>query len=346
MAQISKGQTFHDTEQVTFQKLNDLVDNSTLQAGAITEQGAISGAVDGADLVLIYDQTATALRKASITEILTSATANITNLTTSNIVGQINSDITLTPNDGIEVTGKSWASVNGILVTVSSTAHGLSTGQVLSFTSSNSAFSGIYKITVTSVDLFTYSISPVSVGSSGTVSYIKLASTKNLGSHYVTGNEYINGDAYVNGTLTVTGTTIFDGAQIIGSVVGNISAPQAPTIGAHLANKTYVDGTVSKLTNGYVTLPNGLIMQWGVGTAGTSTYNSQTITFPIPFPTACLSVQVTSATATTVTSPVAQAENFWQINGPQTSSSFVALLTYSGSVRGNTGAPRWFAIGY
>jgi len=45
------------------------------------------------------------------------------------------------------------------------------------------------------------------------------------------------------------------------------------------------DFTVSKATNGYQKLPNGLIIQWGVGT---STAPSGTQTFPIAFPNSVL----------------------------------------------------------
>tara|TARA_Y100000034_G_scaffold25642_1_gene30261 strand:+ start:401 stop:892 length:492 start_codon:yes stop_codon:yes gene_type:complete len=43
--------------------------------------------------------------------------------------------------------------------------------------------------------------------------------------------------------------------------------------------------------DGYVKLDNGLIMQWGQEDADAST---ETVTFPIPFPTACLNVTATS----------------------------------------------------
>ena len=43
--------------------------------------------------------------------------------------------------------------------------------------------------------------------------------------------------------------------------------------------------------DGYVKLDNGLIMQWGQETVSAST---QTVTFPIEFPTACLNVTATS----------------------------------------------------
>jgi len=46
-------------------------------------------------------------------------------------------------------------------------------------------------------------------------------------------------------------------------------------------------GTVSKTANGYLTLPSGIIYQWGTVLANNTTGNA---TFAIPFPTACQSV--------------------------------------------------------
>jgi hypothetical protein len=48
-------------------------------------------------------------------------------------------------------------------------------------------------------------------------------------------------------------------------------------------------GTASKAANGYSYLPNGLLMQWGTVLANTTVGNA---TFPIAFPSACQSVQM------------------------------------------------------
>ena len=281
MAQISKGQTFNNGDQVTGTTLNQLVDAATLLNGAITEQTSLSGSVDGADLVLLYDQTATALRKASITDILNSATtANVTTLTTSAIIGQSNSDIVITPNSGTVVTGKAWASVDGILVTVSSTAHGLTTNQILTFTSSNTAFSGVYVITVTSVDLFTYTISPVSTASSGTVSYTK------LGVVNINGYEYITSGLIVGGTLTALGNTTFNGVTKFASGItgdttfnGNVTIgtgktftlDTAPTTTLQAATKGYVDSGSKATSKAWV------VFAGATGTI-TNSYNVTSVT--------------------------------------------------------------------
>ena len=40
--------------------------------------------------------------------------------------------------------------------------------------------------------------------------------------------------------------------------------------------------------NGYTTLSNGLILQWGMDTTSVTTETIRTVTFGIAFPTACL----------------------------------------------------------
>jgi hypothetical protein len=45
--------------------------------------------------------------------------------------------------------------------------------------------------------------------------------------------------------------------------------------------------TASLSAKGYTYLPNGILMQWGTGTGGTA------FSFPIPFPNACWSVNIT-----------------------------------------------------
>ena len=146
MAQISKGDTFTNGEQVTGARLNQLVDSSTLLTGAITEQGALTAAtVASDDLVLISDTSTSSLKKATVNDLLGSSlpvvasTVTATTLTTSVVNAEANKDIVITPNDGANVTGKTFSSADGITATVASTAHGLTTGQNVTITASNSS---------------------------------------------------------------------------------------------------------------------------------------------------------------------------------------------------------------
>lgn len=60
------------------------------------------------------------------------------------------------------------------------------------------------------------------------------------------------------------------------------------------------DFDVSKATNGYQKLPNGLIIQWGKKYHNT---NPSTVIFPISFPTAAKNCQLTVAELSSVDSP-------------------------------------------
>jgi hypothetical protein len=88
MAQISKGDTFTDGQQVTGARLNQLVDSSTLLVGAITEQ------LEATDTTLVND--AGVLKEATIGDILNS---NLP-VTTSSITGGAGVDISVTPAAG------------------------------------------------------------------------------------------------------------------------------------------------------------------------------------------------------------------------------------------------------
>jgi hypothetical protein len=103
----------------------------------------------------------------------------------------------------------------------------------------------------------------------------------------------------IDGTLGID--KIKDGSVTSSDLVDSINLPGAPTVATatagtknnQLATTAFAYGALSAGTSGYQKLPSGLIIQWG--TAG-----STTITFPISFPTSCLSVipQLTSYNST------------------------------------------------
>jgi hypothetical protein len=93
MAQISKGDTFVDGQQVTGVRLNQLVDSSTLLLGAVSEQTPVAtNSVLATDTTIIGNST---LKKATIGDILNS---NLP-VTTSSITGGVGVDIVVTPAD-------------------------------------------------------------------------------------------------------------------------------------------------------------------------------------------------------------------------------------------------------
>lgn len=98
----------------------------------------------------------------------------------------------------------------------------------------------------------------------------------------------------------------------------------------------------SLAANGYQRLPGGLLLQWGRSTGGTGGYNTQhTTSFPITFPTACLSVTV-GTLSDRVTSPMANRFTYL-VNHTRTNFTWVSdAIEQSSSPVDVT----FFAIGY
>lgn len=225
MAQISKGDTFVDGQQVTGNRLNQLVDSSVLLVGAITDQPNITAnTLEATDSTIVND--AGVLKEATIGDILNSGldtTFDVcTNETTvtSALNGKTNKDINVTPNDGVLVTGKSFTSVDGITATVTSIAHGLESNTCLNISASNAVYSGQYFITVISVDSFSYVISQTTpVAASGTLDYTKKGTVKVVGSEHLSGNLEVVGKAElkgatrIGGNLVSTGSSTFEGTS-------------------------------------------------------------------------------------------------------------------------------------
>jgi hypothetical protein len=169
MPDLNRSQNFVDGDLVTALKLKNLIDLTTIDPTFVSSKvDYVYTAVDGAnDTVLLHDLSSSLLRKVKVRELLKVPTTipvldatlgTIATLKTSVIDGQTNKGMLLTPFDGVTATNKSWVSSNGNLVTVTATAHGLTTGAVLAITASNASYSADTPITVTSVDAFTYTL--------------------------------------------------------------------------------------------------------------------------------------------------------------------------------------------
>lgn len=187
-----------------------------------------------------------------------------------------------------------------------------------------------------------YTTSPT--GASGTLSYLKKGVVKNTNSNIINGNLYVDGTTTLNsdirlvgnmtnfGSLTQNGAVTQNGTV---NITGEASVTTAPTNGNHITNKTYVDGTISKTSNGYLTLSNGLILQWGSYTALAN--DGRTITLPIPFTVAGLfAVHNHNTTG-----------NGYVPRATFPSISTIHLLSDSFSAGANPSVIHyWFAIGY
>lgn len=95
-----------------------------------------------------------------------------------------------------------------------------------------------------------------------------------------------------------------------------------------VATQAYTKGVFSFSSNGYAQLPSGLFIQWGVYSGATN----GTVTFPIAFPNACLSVTIT-------------ARNTGAVCLNNITPSTTSFYWRDTAVAENTGI-RWTAVGY
>jgi len=134
-------------------------------------------------------------------------------------------------------------------------------------------------------------------------------------------------------TVKIDGTNGIDTAQLRAPD----GDPVAMTIDA-LGKLAFPAQGQSLTANGYVKLPGGLIIQWGkvAGAAGVIG-----VTFPIPFPTACVGIQgmIKNISPSLIIT----------VNGQIDSPSGATLLRqfWNGTVLGNSSEDvYWTAIGY
>lgn len=137
-----------------------------------------------------------------------------------------------------------------------------------------------------------------------------------------------------NAVLLGNGTSALQ--TVAPSTSGNVLTSNGTTwASSALSSLSVFDKSLS--SNGYQKLPGGLIMQWCVGTAS-SAETSQTVNFPITFPNATLSVQVTTYTGGS------GADRMCQVISFSTSSTSIYLNGIGGA--GGDITPYVFAIGY
>jgi hypothetical protein len=135
-------------------------------------------------------------------------------------------------------------------------------------------------------------------------------------------------------TQTLTNKTIALGSNTVSGTKSQFNTAVTDTDIAFVNDFTGSNQSLS--SNGYQKLPGGLILQWCVGSV-MSAETTQTINFPISFPTAALSVQVTTF------SP-AGGDRVVQVDSFSTT-SVVVLNNYVNSGGGDV-TPYVFAIGY
>ena len=262
MAQLQSPETYVDGQQVTATRLNNQTNGATLLPGAITDQTNITAnTVAAGDSVLLYDLSATALREANVSDVLGS---NVP-VTTSAITAGANSDIVITPNDGTIVTGQAYTSADGLTVTVTSTAHALTVGQVILITAAATGYNGTFRVATVLTNSFTYVMTTAATAGSGTLSYTKKGLVKNPANKSIAGNLYVDGSTevagseYVAGSLTVAGATTLAGALISSGTANFTGALQVNgTVGYALTE--VVEETITTYTN--ASLPASWTTAW------------------------------------------------------------------------------------
>jgi len=204
MAQLSKGDTFADTQQLTATRLNQLVDSATLLVGAITEQTAITAnTLETTDATIVSD--AGVLKKATIGDFFGSGIP----LVSATLTSTANNDITITPNDGVVVTGSTYISTDGLTVTVTTlVAHGLLVNNVILISAAGSGYNGTFRISAVTSLTFQY-VMPLLTAATLTPTATACNYTRKASS-LIAGNEVVNGTQFVTGAIespTIKSTT-------------------------------------------------------------------------------------------------------------------------------------------
>ena len=96
MAQIQSPETYADGQQVTAARLNNQTNGAVLLPGAVTDQTAISGGVASGDAVIVHDASTSALRKATVGEVLGGGVPVVA----SSVTGVAGADLVITPAAG------------------------------------------------------------------------------------------------------------------------------------------------------------------------------------------------------------------------------------------------------
>lgn len=213
MPQISKGDTFANSQQLTATRLNQLVDAAQILVGAISEQPSITAnTLEATDTTLIND--GGVLKKASVQDFLNSGLP----VTTPTINSSANNDITLTPNDGVSVLGSNYVSADGLTVTVTTlSAHGLLVNNVVQISGAGVGYNGTFKITAVTSLTFQYVLytAATPTASPTACTYTRKATLVLNGNEVVSENLFVNdkvdtnrlevdGDALINSSTTRT----------------------------------------------------------------------------------------------------------------------------------------------
>ena len=161
-----------------------------------------------------------------------------------------------------------------------------------------------------------------------TIAGIKTFSSTISGSINGNASTVTNG-VYTTGDQTIEGVKAFSSSPIVPTPTAGDNSTKVATTAFVLANFT-----ASLAANGYQKLPGGLIIQWGT-MPYTSDNGNATITFPITFPTVCVSIVPSIDTVT-------NGAGNWSVYG-KTTTYFSA--NYSSTVV-SSASGYYIAVGY
>lgn len=142
------------------------------------------------------------------------------------------------------------------------------------------------------------------------------------------GDDTFNGSG---GGLPVTSVTLNDGDNVY--LVSN-GAAQWLMIGGNAQLRYTQSFSHAIASNGYQKLPSGLIIQWGLNAAGTTSAGAA-VTFPLAFPNACFQVIASDSGN----------QDYAYGCGTPSKNGFVLTGGVAGGASYTNGAARWVAIG-
>jgi hypothetical protein len=247
MPQISKGDTFADTQQLTAARLNQLVDSATLAVGAISEQTAITAnTVEATDSTIIND--GGVLKKATVGDLLGSGI----NVTTKSVTSTANNDVTVTPYDGVIVTGSTYVSTDGLTVTVTTTAaHNLVVNNVVLISAAGTGYNGTFRVSAVTTNTFQYVMftAATAMTTPTACNYVRKATVIDNGNSVVSENSFVNNTVrspnVQTDTLTAKTTNVTSAIQYSGVPVMGLASTIEVTIPFAQCNGTTASGLAS-----------------------------------------------------------------------------------------------------
>lgn len=311
MPQINSGKSppWVAGEIVTASELNQMIDAATLDPSAVTSQSNLT-TLTGNEYALIVD-TAGLLKKTQLKNSLLAGN----DIKTDFILGNVNNGTMLFRSLGSSSTLRLEAGIDNLgTIVARCTNLNLDATNVFANNGSVTISSGTSGMFLTSAGNLDFTASHPAFISTGAVQ-LPVGTTAQRPATPVAGDLRFNS--------TTSNTEFYNGTAWESS--DPISA-------------------VSLLANGYITLANGLILQWGTHLTPMANYSVSTVTFPIPFPNACFNVQLT-ARAVVPVGGGATLENGIKLNGAPTTTNFSVYVNWAGSAAGATIYPVWFAIG-